>query len=50
MQSRGHELEFEHSGPLPELLRWLAELPVADVKIEPMGLAGIYHQFHKASE
>lgn len=41
------ELDFEYTGPLPELLRWLSEQPVTDVKIEPMGLAGIYHQYHR---
>ncbi len=50
LQTHGQELEFEHSGPLPELLRWLAGLPVADLKIEPMGLANIYHRFHRSSE
>ena len=47
LQSQGQDLEFEHAGPLPDLLRWLAELPVVDVKIEPMGLAGIYQRFHR---
>ncbi len=45
---RERDLEFEYSGPLPELLRWLAELPIVDVKIEPMGLANIYQQYHRA--
>ena len=27
MDTDGQELEFEYGGPLPELLRWLAELP-----------------------
>ena len=35
----GQELNFDYTGSLPELLRWLAELPVADLKIEPKGLA-----------
>lgn len=50
LQTRGAELDFEHAGPLPELLRWLSELPVVDVKIEPMGLASIYQQYHRATE
>lgn len=41
------ELRFHHRGPLPELLRWLADLPVADLKIEPMGLAEIYQRYHQ---
>lgn len=43
----GQDLEFEYAGPLPEVLRWLADSPVADVKIEPTGLASIYHQYHR---
>jgi ABC-2 type transport system ATP-binding protein len=45
----GANLDFEHAGPLPELMRWLAELPVADLHIEPMGLAKIYQRFHSAN-
>jgi hypothetical protein len=47
---RDLEIDFEYTGPLPELLRWLSELPVADLKIEPMGLANIYRQYHEQSE
>jgi ABC-2 type transport system ATP-binding protein len=50
MQKKGQELDLEHSGPLPDLLRWLADLPIADVKIEPLGLANIYHHFHRSSD
>jgi ABC-2 type transport system ATP-binding protein len=50
MNRNRQHLDFEHSGPLPDLLRWLAALPIADVKIEPLGLANIYHQYHRASE
>jgi hypothetical protein len=28
------------------LLAWLARQPVTDLKIEPLGLAGIYQRFH----
>ena len=47
LKTDGVEVDFEHAGALPELLHWLAELPVADLKIEPMGLANIYQQYHK---
>jgi ABC-2 type transport system ATP-binding protein len=43
----GLNLDFPHTGPLPELLRWLNEMPIADVRIEPMGLAQIYQRFHQ---
>lgn len=47
VQTQGDNLDFEYTGPLPELLRWLGTLPVTDVKIEPMGLGGIYHKYHQ---
>lgn len=50
LETRGLDLDFEHTGPLPDLLRWLANLPLADLKMEPMGLAAIYRQYHQASE
>jgi ABC-2 type transport system ATP-binding protein len=40
------EWTFEYAGPVNELLTWLAGLGVEDVKIEPLGLAGIYHKYH----
>jgi ABC-2 type transport system ATP-binding protein len=39
-------LEFVHSGPMAELLGWLARQAVIDVQIEPAGLAEIYHRYH----
>lgn len=47
MHMEAQELDFQYTGPLPDLLRWLGELPVADVRIEPMGLADIYQKFHR---
>ena len=41
-------LLLEYPGPLPPLLAWLARQPIADVRIEPVGLAGIYHRFYGA--
>jgi ABC-2 type transport system ATP-binding protein len=45
----GRRLDFEHAGSLSDLLAWLAKLTVTDLKIEPTGLAGIYHQYHQAN-
>jgi hypothetical protein len=46
----GHEdsnsLVFNYHGELPQLLGWLAQHPVADLHIEPLGLAEIYHFYH----
>ncbi|MFM8275083.1 MAG: ABC transporter ATP-binding protein [Gemmata sp.] len=33
-------------GPLPALLDWLARQPLADLVVEPQGLAPIYKRFH----
>jgi ABC-2 type transport system ATP-binding protein len=37
---------LEHTGPLPPLLDWLAHQQVLDMRMEPMGLHGIYHRYH----
>ncbi len=39
-------LDLLYAGPMPELLGWLAAQPVADLQIEPAGLADIYHRYH----
>ena len=39
-------LDLEYRGPLSELLRWLAGLSLADLKVEPVGLTRIYKQYH----
>jgi ABC-2 type transport system ATP-binding protein len=46
---REHEkdrLMLEYRGPLPPLLEWLARQPLADLRLEPLGLGPIYHRFH----
>jgi ABC-2 type transport system ATP-binding protein len=44
----GLHLELTSTGPLHELLTWLAREPVAELRLEPAGLAPIYHRYHKA--
>ena len=39
-------LDFDYHGPTPELLSWLARQPVEDLRVEPLGLAGIYKKYH----
>jgi ABC-2 type transport system ATP-binding protein len=39
-------LEMIFRGPLPVLLDWLAKQPLADLVVEPQGLAPIYKKFH----
>jgi ABC-2 type transport system ATP-binding protein len=41
-----HQAVFETPGELAPLLGWLATLPLADVRIEPIGLRAIYDRFH----
>ena len=41
-------LTLEYRGPLPELLSWLARQPLADLRLEPLGLDSIYHRYHGA--
>jgi len=45
-----HQLALEYQGPLPPLLDWLAQQPVVDLRIEPLGLAPIYHRYHGVEE
>ncbi len=41
-------LTLEYRGPLTELLSWLARQPLADLRLEPLGLDSIYHRYHGA--
>ena len=45
---RQGSLTLEYRGPLPELLAWLARQPLADLRLEPLGLASVYHRYHGA--
>lgn len=40
------QLQLETAGELGPLLGWLATLPLAEVRIEPIGLASIYRRYH----
>ena len=46
VERHGAAVTFEYAGPLRDLLAWLARQDVLDLKIEPLGLAGIYHRYH----
>jgi ABC-2 type transport system ATP-binding protein len=46
--SQDDQVTLEYSGPLPPLLDWLARQTVADLRVEPLGLAPIYHRYHGA--
>jgi ABC-2 type transport system ATP-binding protein len=44
----GYELEYR--GPLPPLLEWLKAHDPTELRIEPLGLSGIYHRYHGSLE
>jgi beta-exotoxin I transport system ATP-binding protein len=46
MIQQGNRVLIETPGELAPLLGWLATLPLADVRIEPVGLRTIYDRFH----
>ena len=46
IQREGNALTIETSQALSPLLGWLATLPLADLRIEPLGLRAIYDRFH----
>ncbi|MFO0927576.1 MAG: ABC transporter ATP-binding protein [Gemmataceae bacterium] len=39
-------LVLEYAGGLPDLLGWFATQPIAELRMEPLGLYGIYHRYH----
>ena len=43
------EIVLETPGELAPLLKWLATLPLADMRIEPVGLRAIYRRYHAES-
>jgi ABC-2 type transport system ATP-binding protein len=39
-------ITLEHTGPLPDLLSWLARQPLVELSVEPVGLETVYHRYH----
>ena len=39
-------LTIEYGGPLAELLGWLANQSLLELRVEPLGLNAVYHRFH----
>jgi ABC-2 type transport system ATP-binding protein len=46
MSVDGERMSLEYRGPLPVLLEWLGRQPVADLKVEPVGLGPVYRKYH----
>jgi len=49
LETSADRLLLETPGELTRLFGWLAGLPLADVKIEPLGLRAIYEKYHQLS-
>jgi ABC-2 type transport system ATP-binding protein len=45
----GETVELEAAESLAPLLGWLATLPLAEVEVEPIGLAAVYDRFHRGA-
>ncbi|MEX2175254.1 MAG: ABC transporter ATP-binding protein [Pirellulaceae bacterium] len=50
VRSSQREAVLETPGELAPLLGWLATLPLADIRIEPIGLRAVYDRFHAEME
>jgi ABC-2 type transport system ATP-binding protein len=48
LEQTAERLTLEATGPLAELLAWLARQPLDDLRIEPLGLTSIYARYHRA--
>ena len=46
MEQTKDRLTLEYTGELPQLLAWLARQPLADLRVEPLGLTPIYYRYH----
>ena len=46
LQNGDDRITIETPGELSPLLGWLAGLPLAEVRIEPIGLQSVYDKFH----
>jgi ABC-2 type transport system ATP-binding protein len=46
LERKDDRLTLEHTGALPDLLGWLAQQPLAELHVEPLGLAAVYARYH----
>jgi ABC-2 type transport system ATP-binding protein len=46
----GDHLVLEYTGPLPELLAWLAAQEPTELRMEPLGLNATYYRYHGNAE
>ncbi len=48
LQKTGKAVRLTHRGPLGPVLDWLGRQPISDLRVEPLGLAGVYARYHGA--
>jgi ABC-2 type transport system ATP-binding protein len=46
----GDTLTLEYTGPVNQLLGWLAEMPLVELRMEPLGLGAVYYRYHGNAE
>ncbi len=46
LQRQQHHMILEYDGEMSPLLRWLADYPVKNLKVESLGLTSIYKHYH----
>ena len=46
MEQTKERLTLEFTGELPELLAWLAQQPLVELRVEPLGLTPVYYRYH----
>ena len=44
-----NRIQIETPGELAEVLKWLAEAPLEDIYVQPVGLRSVYDKFHHES-
>jgi ABC-2 type transport system ATP-binding protein len=50
MEQTKERLTLEYTGDLPELLAWLAQQPLVELRVEPLGLTPVYYRYHGGKE
>jgi ABC-2 type transport system ATP-binding protein len=45
-EQHADQITIEYEGSMPDLLRWLANQPVSELRMEPLGLNAIYSRYH----
>ncbi|MFO0845526.1 MAG: ABC transporter ATP-binding protein [Gemmataceae bacterium] len=49
-ERHGDRLTVEYTGAMAELLGWLSRQPLAELRMEPLGLNAVYYRYHGNAE